>query len=140
MTLHDEASALNAVPPFSALADNKLKLLAFASQLIFCPAGTVVIRQGDDSGAVYVLMEGAAEVTVERAGEVVLQSELGRHAFFGELGVMRNAPRAATVIAVSDITLLKIPKLALERMFELEPTLLESINDHIETSGYFEHE
>ena len=56
------------------------------------PAGTTILRQGDTSMAVYVILSG--RVAVQIGAQVV--REIGADGFFGELGVIDDAPRSAT--------------------------------------------
>lgn len=61
------------------------------------PPGSVIVREGDPADAYYVLQSGAVEVTQGPANRRV--AALGPGDGFGELGLLRNAPRAATVSA-----------------------------------------
>lgn len=136
MSLRNDAAALRMVPPFNPLSAERLKLLAFASELVSYPAGDVVIEQNQHGEAAFVLIEGVAEVTIEKDGDTVFAAELAQHAFFGELAVVQNTPRSATITAKTDITVLKISKIALKHMIELEPELTRRIDEHIAASGY----
>jgi CRP/FNR family transcriptional regulator, cyclic AMP receptor protein len=60
------------------------------------PAGTTILRQGDTSMAVYVILSG--RVAVHVGAQVV--REIGADGFFGELGVLDDAPRSATIVAL----------------------------------------
>jgi cytochrome P450/CRP-like cAMP-binding protein len=74
--------------------------------------GEVVIRQGDEPDRFYVIVAGAAEVVNHHpAGDIVLAT-LGPGEYFGEIGILHNRPRTATVRAAS-ISNLEV--LALER-------------------------
>jgi len=74
-------------------------------------AGDVLIREGDRGDLFYVIVEGEVEIT--RAGTLV--SEQGPGAYVGEIALLRDVPRTASVIAKTPLRLL-----ALER----EPFLL----------------
>ena len=136
MSIEEEASALLRVPPFKSIPANRLKLLAFASQLITPHAGTVIIRQDLPGESAYVLLEGSVKVEIEKDGVTKDLGELEPYAFFGEIAVIRNSPRAATITAVSDVTLLKISKIALHNLMNMEPELAERIELHIDSRGY----
>ena len=64
-------------------------------------AGDVVIREGDDADGFFVIESGLVEVT---QGDRVLRRE-GPGEFFGEIGLLRDVPRTATVTAVEDTVL-----------------------------------
>ena len=99
MSLHDETELLRSVPPFATLESSKLKLLAFASErLQYVPAETLV-TQGEIGDSVYVIISGTVDVTLESGGEERFIRAMGEHAFIGEVAVLENTPRTATVTA-----------------------------------------
>ena len=61
-------------------------------------AGTVILREGDAPGAVYILASGRVEVT--KAGHKL--AEIKRDGIFGDMALVDNSPRSATVTAVED--------------------------------------
>ena len=70
--------------------------------------GVVILRQGDSSRDVFVLVEGSAVVQVD--GQVIRTLEVGAgDHFFGELATLLDLPRTATVTALSGCVVLKIP-------------------------------
>jgi predicted MFS family arabinose efflux permease len=72
-------------------------------------AGQVVVREGDHSDALYVIVSGAAEATGHgREGPVRLRS-MRAPDYFGEIGVLRGVPRTATVSAITPMVLWRIP-------------------------------
>jgi CRP-like cAMP-binding protein len=73
------------------------------------PAGTVVIREGDEADAFYVLVDG--EVGVRARGEGAVDQDLPpmtSGAYFGEIGLLERIPRTATVTATRPSRLLRI--------------------------------
>jgi len=74
-----------------------------ARQLVAVPveAGDVIVRQGDAADRFYVIDAGTVRVTQERDGVETELRELGPGAFFGEIGLLRNVPRTATVTATT---------------------------------------
>lgn len=136
MSISDETAALGKIDCLSQLDAKKLKLLAFMSELVHFSAGHTIIRQGDKGEAVYVLIEGLIEASIEASGKTVYRREFGPQTFFGEIAVIKRTVRAATVTAKTDVLVLKIAAETLYRMIEDEPELGMRIAEHIERAGY----
>ena len=87
---------LRRVPLFSQLAPEDLQRVALSASEHLYPAGEALVREGDPGDELVVLIEGT--VTVVRAdGEVIRSYGPGDH--IGELAVLWERPRAATVVA-----------------------------------------
>lgn len=102
---------LRAVAIFAPLAPSALETLAHRAQPVSVPAGSVAVREGAPSDRFYVIVSGSVEVTQadERQGERVLRTE-GPGDFFGEVGLLRDLPRTATVTATTDTELLALDR------------------------------
>lgn len=83
------------------------------------PPGAIVIEQGDTGDAVYFIYEGRVRV---RRGERVL-SQLGPGHCFGELAVLDDVPRAATVEAETELRVMRVAAARFRRWFERHPPL-----------------
>lgn len=83
---------------------NKRELARIASLVdeIEAPKGKVIIRQGDPGRECFVVAEGKAKATIRGKGSAVL----GPGSFFGEMSLLDQGPRSATVIAETDMRLL----------------------------------
>ena len=96
------ASILASVPLFRKCTPEQLNaLVQHASEQVY-PSGHVVTRQGEPSDNLWVLLSGrvrVVEATADGQAEMLL-GELGKAEIFGELGILRDQPRSATVIAV----------------------------------------
>ena len=136
MTIYDEIACLQEVPPFAALNQNKQKLLAVVSEHAVYMAGDTIIQQGDTGDAVFVLLDGIAEVRIAANGSDRLVRELGRNALFGEIAVMKNTPRMASVVASTDVHVLRIKKEVLHAMIKDMPELGQRIDQYIAGAGY----
>lgn len=136
MTIHDEMIFLRKVPPFTELSPAKLELLALMSERMRYAAGETILQQGDTGDAAFVLMDGIIDVSIADGGVSRQVRELRRHALFGEIAVIRNTGRAATVKARTDVDVLKISKDVLNKMIEDLPDLGKRISIHIENAGY----
>lgn len=99
---------LRNVPLFSGLSTSELKLLAFTSPQVSFASGEILIRRGDPADCAYVILDGEVEVLgATSAGEFVI-AVLGRNAMPGEIGILTDAPRSATVRAKGPVKALKV--------------------------------
>ena len=87
---------LKRVPILSKLERAVLSRLAQAAGSQTTKDGQAIIRQGDAGDSVYIIKAGEAVVSVEGAGEVGRKQ---RGSYFGELALLENSPRTATVTA-----------------------------------------
>ena len=84
--------------------------------------GQVVFNQGEEADAAYVIVSGRVDVTAIRAdGEEVRLGELGPGEVFGELGLIDDAPRSATVSTRRDSLLVRFPRPVFELLMEQRP-------------------
>lgn len=116
MSVEDEVEVLRRVPMFAKFDTAKLKLMAFASERVTFEAGQTLFRQGDVGDAAYVILEGTTDVIVEGSGEPVTVASMERDYIVGEIAVLIDVPRTATVVATSRLTTLKLTK---ELFFQL---------------------
>lgn len=103
---------LNKVSMFSSLLPEELQALEDHAKLRHYRKNTVIIEKGDESAALYVLVSGRVRVYIadEEGKEVVLNvcDEPGSH--FGELALLRDTTRTASVMALADSQFLIISK------------------------------
>ena len=96
------ASLLASVSLFRGLTPTQLHaLVAHAGEQVY-PAGHVITRQGEAAQSLWVLLSGrvrVVEATIDGQAEMLL-GEIGKAEVFGELGILRDQPRSATVVAV----------------------------------------
>jgi CRP-like cAMP-binding protein len=111
MTLHQDVEALRKIPFFAKIEPAKLKLLAFTSEHVEFGAGDAVCRQGETGDAAYIVLEGAAEVLVDTPSGTLKVATLGPNDIVGEIAILCDVPRTATVRATTDrVVTLKISK------------------------------
>lgn len=97
----DRISSLQRVSLLSWLPLASIEELAGNTQIRFFKDGEEVIRQGDEGHAFFVIRTGMVEVTGDRHAI----NRLGEGEYFGEIALLRNIPRTATVTAYGDLSL-----------------------------------
>lgn len=94
-------TVLRALPIFETLDDECLKPLMRVAMLRAIPRHTVVLNAGDSTDNIYFVLSGSLKVQVsDEDGREVILSKLGPGELFGEMGVLDENPRSATVLAV----------------------------------------
>jgi CRP/FNR family cyclic AMP-dependent transcriptional regulator len=127
MSLKQEFELLRRVPLFAEIEPAKLKLLAFMSERVGYDPGRVIVRQGDTADAAYLIIEGHAEVLAETPAGPVTLAILGPNETVGEIGILCNMPRNATVRAKDRVVALRINKEPFMRMVREFPNISISI-------------
>lgn len=110
MNLNEEVELLKGVPIFSKVEQAKLKLLAFTSERVNFAAGQEVCHQGDPGDTMYVILGGVADVLIDTATGQIAVAEMQRNSFFGEIAILCDVPRTATIKAREPLSTLKITK------------------------------
>lgn len=104
MDLLQEAELLRKVPMFARLEPAKLKLLAFTSESLSFDNGEVLFNVGEPADCAFVIMDGEAEVM---SGDEVVVT-LQRNQLVGEMAILSQAPRSATIRAKAGLRALRI--------------------------------
>jgi CRP/FNR family transcriptional regulator, cyclic AMP receptor protein len=110
MLLKDEVDLLRKVPLFAHLDPAKLKLLAFTSTRASFKPGQELFHQGDEGDAAYLILSGEADVIADTPSGEVPVATVGQNAVVGEIAILCEVPRTASVRAVSPLETLKIEK------------------------------
>jgi len=109
MDVFQEAEQLRKVPMFAKLDASKLKLLAFTSEAVTFQNGQELFHVNDPSDCAYVIMDGEVEILAETEdGDLVPVVTRGRNELIGEMAVLSNGPRSATLRAVGPVRTLRI--------------------------------
>lgn len=93
---------------FAKMETSKLKLLAFASEIVSFDDGDIVFHSGDSADYAYVIMEGAVDIITETDAGPVVTDTLSQNQLIGELGILNNTPRIATLVANGNLRGMKI--------------------------------
>jgi CRP/FNR family cyclic AMP-dependent transcriptional regulator len=106
-------NVLKNVPLFSSFTDQQLALLLPAVQHRRFPRGSYVIRAGEETDALYIILAGRAKVLIpDDDGNEVILSMIGPNEFFGEMGLLDDQPRSASVETLEPCEMLRITRSA----------------------------
>lgn len=109
--LHGRFGTLQRVAILFTLSDNILRALARQMKPALVTRGTEVFKQGDVGDAMYVIEKGRCEVTVEESpGHAITIAFLGPGDFFGEMALLSEETRTATVRALEPTELLVLDR------------------------------
>jgi signal transduction histidine kinase len=111
------------VPYFAALPENELEDLCRAAEIVEIKAGEVLIEEGQEIDSLLVVAGGAFEATRRTGGTDVVLGVAGTGEVLGEMSVLEGRPASATLTALSDGTLIRLPAKALERVLSNLPFL-----------------
>jgi CRP-like cAMP-binding protein len=107
----EPAELLRVVPLLTGLEQSALEKMAALGHRHTVRAGDDVVREGEPGDRFYVLLEGTAAVY---SGERLIRT-LARTDYFGEIALLHQVPRTATVRSLTDVRLLSLDREALLR-------------------------
>jgi cAMP-dependent protein kinase regulator len=105
---------LEEVPLLSSLTPYERSKIADALETKKYPAGTTIIQEGDVGESFYILESGQAEVYKLGVDKAVKRYQKGD--YFGELALLNDAPRAASVVSISEIKVATLGKNGFQRL------------------------
>jgi len=104
-------AVLHSVPLFSSVPDEQLRLLTTVVTRRSTTRGSIVMAAGDPTDSLYIILSGRLKVMMSDAdGKEVILSLLGPGEFFGEMGLIDDNPRSASVVAIEPCELLAITR------------------------------
>ena len=127
MSLAEEVELLKRIPLFANIETSKLKLLAFTSERVSYKNGEVLFEQNAAGDSAYIIIEGSAEVIVDTPSGPKVVATVSKDDFVGEIAILCDVPRTATVRASSDLTTLRITKDLFFRMISEFPQMAVEI-------------
>lgn len=120
------AQALAATPLFAGMQQEALGSLVEQLQLVTLGGGEVLFYEGDPGDALYVIVEGEVSVSAEGPPRVEM-ARLGAGSFIGEVALMIDQPRSATVAAIGDAELLRIDRKTLSKVLAEHGEVLHAV-------------
>ena len=123
MSINEEVELLRQIPLFAKIEPSKLKLLAFTSERLKFRADEELFHQGDIGDSAYIVIGGQADVLLSTDRGQVGVSTVKRNDIVGEVAILCDVPRTATVKAKEDLEVLKISKDLFFRMISEFPQM-----------------
>ena len=119
-----KSSVISGVPLFAGCSEQELRDVASACRETTVAAGDVLIRQGEPGHEFYVLLDGTVEVTQD--GRTI--GDLGAGEWVGEVALISDVPRTATVVATSPVRLLALTDHAFQQLLNDVPSIAEKVH------------
>jgi len=120
------AQALASTPLFAGLSQEALGSLVQQLTLVHLGVDEVLFHEGDPGDALYVIVEGEVAVQAEGPPRVEM-ARLGAGSFIGEVALMTEQPRSATVMATTDAELLRIDRKTLSMVLASHGEVLAAV-------------
>jgi predicted MFS family arabinose efflux permease len=102
----EDLMVLHSVAMFDAMGPAEIERIAGLALRVSVDAETEIVIQGEIADRFYVIKEGTVQVTKDGK----LLATLGRDDYFGEIALLRDRPRTATITAVTDLSLLALDR------------------------------
>jgi CRP-like cAMP-binding protein len=122
------ANALAVSPIFRPFQRGDRKLLIERFRAREVAEGETVIREGEPSDGLYVVLEGAVDVIKHKDGQDLVVGQLREGDLFGEMSCLRKAPASASVMVSRPGTLLRLPRREFDEMVVSYPQILELVS------------
>jgi small-conductance mechanosensitive channel/CRP-like cAMP-binding protein len=122
-------SILRDEPLFSCLSEEQLNQLVTHARLSAFGRGERVIREGAEGDSMFVLLRGAAEVSISKNGSSIPVATLKAPDCFGEMSLLTGERRTATVRAETDCQVMEIGKSVMAEVLRASPDCLERLSE-----------
>ena len=113
---------LRKIPLFADLSEEDLERLYKMAETVSIPAGELVLREGDQGDSLFVVLDGELEVTKRQGSQDVLLALYKPGQFFGEMALLEQAPRSASVRTLQESRLLVISQVAFQTLLSCSPS------------------
>ncbi len=125
--------ALHSVSLFKPLTEKEMESLV--DNLRYAPftRGETVTRQGNVAHWLYILISGSVEIRIRGEGISKDVATIDAPSFFGEMGLMTGEPRAADVVALTDVECYRLDKAAFNHVMQERPAIADEFSHTLAT-------
>ena len=113
---------LRRIPLFAGLSEEDLEQLYQMAETVSVPAGQLVLQEGDPGDALYVVLHGELEITKRQGGQDILLAVSRAGEFLGEMSLLEQRPRSASVRTLRESRLLVISQAAFQTLLSCSPS------------------
>jgi CRP-like cAMP-binding protein len=130
----EDEKFLKAIPILQNLDEEELRQVLKIARPVQFPRGKVILKEGEAGETMYIIAEGAVEVSktlvmmggredVQDREKILTKLSAEDHAIFGEVALFEKSKRTATVVALTDCRMLEISKSDFLRLAEENPRI-----------------
>ena len=114
-------------PLFEGLSDDELQQLMDNARPVSLRAGEVLMKQGDPGETAFVVVGGELEITKQSGQSIIKIDVRGSGEIIGEMALLSQSPRSATVTAVTDCETLCISKEVFDNLLSTSPSAAKAV-------------
>lgn len=118
----DWAKVLASLPLFEGFSKRRLRKLSRQAHFVEYGRGDEIVSTGGAGDAFYVILSGSAKARGKPAAQTLTVGD-----YFGEIALLDGGPRSATIVALSELQVMQVPREAFLELAEDEPTLTASM-------------
>ena len=107
---------LERIALFENLEESELNEVFLFLDKLSINKGESIVQEGDEGNDVYIVVSGSAQVFKSKPDGKIILSKLGPNDCFGEMALLETTTRSATVEALEDVVLLRLPPSALQKI------------------------
>jgi len=115
------------IPIFAQLPINAIGKINEKLEVVLLPAKKVIFEKGDEADSMYIIEIGRVEINLDPNPTVIKD----QGDFFGEMGLVSDNPRSATITTLDEVKLLRLKKEDLEELIEEHPIIFKEIEERI---------
>jgi CRP/FNR family transcriptional regulator, cyclic AMP receptor protein len=122
----DWADALSALPLFTGFGKRDLRRIAREAEFAEFAAGDTVVSTGAPSDFFYVILSGEASASAKPAARPLSTGD-----YFGEMGLLGGEPRSASVVATTELHVMRLSRRAFDELLDRHPAVARTFLDEL---------